>query len=147
MSNNGENTDSTKYGVTEDKQRVEGYHRSRRMFALIDDKLVIAPPGLPFSHFQWLEQMENLTPEQRSEVMENGLRGIIDDKGDLYFYSGYDFKWTPKAEDSLKKHLLELVEQTGIKNTAKVYGGLIKQKEAGRTWPPDKTLGTVSDLL
>jgi hypothetical protein len=140
------NSDSRKYGVVEDKKFVEAFHRSRRMFAIIDDKLVVAEPNLPYSHLQWLRKL-NLEPIKQEKVMQEEVRGMIDAKGDVYFYTGYDFKLTPEIERAFKKHLQELINKSGIKETAKVYGGLIKQKESKKIWPPQKSFGIIEGIL
>jgi hypothetical protein len=117
---------------------VEEYHKKRRMFCIKDDELFIADANLTYSHKEWFEK------EGWGSSMEV-IRGIVDEEGDIYFYTGQNFEINEKAEEEFFKHLPELVEKLNLKQTAKIYGGLIKQTP-GRQWPPKKEFGTVAEF-
>ncbi|HBB02826.1 MAG: hypothetical protein US89_C0007G0008 [Candidatus Peregrinibacteria bacterium GW2011_GWF2_38_29] len=85
-----------KYGFKEDK-KVKDFHKSRRMFCIYEGKLYIAESGLPYSHAVWFTNMGWIS-EKNDKLMDEIVRGIIDDKGDVYFYIGYDFKVDERLE-------------------------------------------------
>ncbi len=133
-----------KYGFEEDK-KVKAFHRSRRMFCIYQYKLFIAKPNLPYSHATWFEKEGGISKE-KDELMNTLVRGIIDSKGDIYFYTGYDFKINKEAETTFFRHLKELAEKLKLNPDSQIFGGLIKQ-EAGKIWPPKKEYGKIKDNL
>lgn len=74
-----------------------------------------------------------------------GVRGIVDQEGDVYFYVGYDFEINGKTEAIFFSHLKELVEELNLKSNVEIFGGLIKQ-DFGK-WPPRKGYGKIEDNL
>jgi hypothetical protein len=133
-----------KYGFKED-DKVRDFHRSRRLFAIYNDKLYIAEPSLPYSHAAWFEKLGWITKENDA-LMNQIVRGIMDDKGDIYFYVGYDFNINNEAESVFFPHLKKLAEKLKLNNEAKIFGGLIKG-EPGLQWLPRKKYGTIKDNL
>jgi len=131
-----------KYGFKEDEKTIR-FHKSRRMFCIYENKLVIAKPNTPHSHAVWFEK-EGWMSREKDDLMDSLVRGIIDDKGDIYFYIGYDFEINEKVESIFFSHLKELIEILNLKSNANIYGGLIKQK-SGKIWPSKKDYGTVED--
>lgn len=131
-----------KYGFNED-EKVKAFHQSRRLFCIYNDKLYIAGPDLPYSHATWFEKEEWITKENDSP-MNQITRGIIDNKGDIYFYVGYDFNINNETESVFFSHLNELAEKLKLSNEAKIFGGLIKG-EPGKQWLPRKKYGTIKD--
>lgn len=123
-----------KYGVKED-EKTRAFHKSRRMFCIYQNKLCIADANLPYSHAVWFEKEGWIANEDLGSL----VRGIVDDKGDIYFYVGYDFEVNEEAETIFFSHCKELVEKLNLKNP-KIFGGLIKQ-EGGKIWPPRKEYG------
>ncbi|MCK5044519.1 hypothetical protein KAR26_02230 [Candidatus Parcubacteria bacterium] len=133
-----------KYGIQED-EKVGTFHRNRRMFCIYQNKLFIAESNLPYSHATWFEK-EGWVPKAKDELMNEVTRGMIDNKGDIYFYIGYDFEINKEIEFIFFSHLKELVEKLKLKSNAKVFGGSIKQ-EAGKKWLPRKEYGKIEDNL
>ena len=133
-----------KYGFKEDEKTM-AFHKSRRMFCVYENKLFIAEPNLPYSHAVWFEK-EGWISRQKDDLMDSLVRGIVDDKGDIYFYIGYDFEINKETESIFFSHLKELVEKLNLKSNAKIFGGLIKQ-EAGKIWPPRKEYDKIKDNL
>ena len=124
-----------KYGVEEDEE-IWAFHRSRRMFCIKNGKLVIAEPNLSYSHADWFEK-EGWMDETDDSFMINTTRGMVDKKGDIYFYRGYDFVVDVGAEEELFNHLEELAKALGLKPLSGIYGG--KNLEEGKFY------GTLGD--
>lgn len=133
-----------KYGFKEDEKTI-AFHKNRRMFSIYQNKLFIAEPNLPYSHAVWFEK-EGWISRKKDDLMDSILRGIVDNKGDVYFYVGYDFGINEEAESIFFSHLKELVEKLNLKSKAKIFGGLIKQED-GEIWPPRKEYGKIEDNL
>ncbi|MCB9803590.1 hypothetical protein H6763_02050 [Candidatus Nomurabacteria bacterium] len=133
-----------KYGFSEDEKTV-AFHRSRRMFCIYENKLHIAKAKVPYSHAVWFER-EGWISREHDELMNSLVRGAVDDKGDIYFYVGYDFEISEEAENTFFLHLKELSEKLKLRPNAKIYGGMIKQ-EAGQVWPSRKEYGTLKENL
>ena len=137
-------TFNKKYGVQE-TESVRQFHKSRRMFCILNDILYIAEPNLPYSHAEWFTREGWMTPDDDS-LMNKIPRGMINAQGDIYFFVGYDFAINDTIEQLFFNHLYELVESLALKPTASVYGGLIKQTTGGQ-WPAKKCYGAVDELL
>ncbi len=133
-----------KYGFKENEKTVT-FHKNRRMFCIYENKLFIAEPNLPYSHAVWFEK-EGWISRKKDDLMDFLVRGIIDTKGDVYFYIGYGFKINQDAESIFFSHLKELVGKLNLKSNSKIFGGLIRQ-EAGKTWIPRKEYGKIEDNL
>lgn len=133
-----------KYGIMED-EKVRSFHKSRRMFCIYKNKLFVAKPNLSYSHAVWFEE-EAWMSKEKDELMNEIVRGIIDDEGNVYFYVGYDFQINKEIESIFFNHLDELIKKLGLKSTAKIFGGLIKQK-SGSKWPAKKEYGQIKNYL
>jgi hypothetical protein len=133
-----------RYGIKEDEKTI-AFHKSRRMFCIFEDKLYIAKPNLPYSHAVWFEK-EGWISREKDELMNSILRGIVNNKGDIYFYVGYDFEINKNAESLFFSHIHEIVKKLKLKSDAKIFGGLIKQ-ENGNPWPSRKEYGKIKDNL
>ncbi|RLG13498.1 MAG: hypothetical protein DRN66_04040 [Candidatus Nanohalarchaeota archaeon] len=132
-----------KYNLKEN-EKTKQMHKTRRMFCIIGDKLFIAELNASYSHAVWFEKEEWIKKD--AELMEKITRGMVDPKGNIYFYVGYDFRITKKAEKEIMKHLPELVEKLNVSSEAKIYGGFTIKK-AGEQWPPKKCYGTVGSFI
>jgi len=120
------------------------FHRSRRMFVILNDKLFIAPENYSFSHRKWLER-EGLSKEGDTELIKTVTRGFVDSEG-IYFYKGADFGFDEESEALVLKHLKELVEKLKISQKTHLFGGMVKGK-MGDKWPPKKDFGAIKALL
>lgn len=115
----------------------EKFHNSRRIFAIIDDCLYIAPANKNISHREWLETEKLIEVVDNKDL--NGItRGFLDGHG-LYFYEG-DFVITEKAETEIFKHFNDLIGKLGVDKNIHLYGGLIKGV-VGEKWLPKKDYG------
>ena len=132
-----------KYGHINHKQLVD-FHHSRIMFAIKDDELYIAEKGMNYSMAEWFEN-KGWINEKDSSLMDVIVRGFLDSEG-IYFYCGYDFHTSEIVEETLKRHLNELVTKLNIDYRMHVYAGMIKQPKHGK-FPPQKFLGTIEQLL
>jgi len=127
-----------KYGFKDDKNR----HKKRRMFCIHKNNLFIAEGGMPESHAVWFEKKGWITREN-DDLMNEIIRGIVDEKGDIYFYVGYDFLINEKAENIFFPHLKELVRKLNLSKDSNIFGGLMKGGKG--QWPPRKKYGKISD--
>ena len=93
-----------------DAEKVKVFHRSRRMFCIYQDKLHVARPNLPYSHTVWLEKEEWVSKEN-NELIKEMIKGFVNPNGDVYFYTGYDFKVNSKIE-----HTFFLILKNWLKN-------------------------------
>tara|TARA_Y100000310_G_C20029371_1_gene511080 strand:+ start:49 stop:465 length:417 start_codon:yes stop_codon:yes gene_type:complete len=132
-----------KYGFKEN-EKTRAFHKSRRMFCIYKNKLHLAKPNLLYSHATWFEK-EGWISEEKDSLMESIIRGMVDSKGDIYFYVGYDFKINNEAKFIFFLHLKELVKKLNLNANAKIFGGLIKQNSG--KWPPRKAYGKIKDNL
>ncbi|MDP3889051.1 MAG: hypothetical protein Q8Q25_00720 [bacterium] len=113
-----------KYDIKE-TQSVKQFHKSRRIFCILNDTLHVAEPNLPYSHAEWFVREGWMTTEHDS-LMNEIPRGMISAQGDIYFFVGYNFDINDTIETLFFHHLKELVKGLNLKPTATVYGGLIK---------------------
>lgn len=121
------------------------YHKSRRMFFVINEKLVLAEIGCKTSHYDWLIN-QGWSEEKATNFIKQKLRGVIDPDGNIKFFTKENWEINEKIENEFFKILPELVEKLKIKDQAKIFGGAIKQ-EVGKIWPPRKDYGTVGEIL
>lgn len=133
-----------KYGVEENENTII-FHQSRRMFCIYKNRLFIAESNLPYSHAVWFKK-EGWLSEVGGELMAEIVRGIVDSKGNIYFYIGYNFEINNNCEQIFFSHLKELVDRLKLDSKAKIFGGLIKS-ELDQIWPPIKNYGMISQNL
>ncbi|TAK97091.1 hypothetical protein EPO05_00120 [Patescibacteria group bacterium] len=133
-----------KYKIREDS-KTDSFHQSRRMFCVYQGKLHIAEPNLPYSHATWFAK-EGWISKQSDELMEDILRGVVDDKGNIHFYVGYNFELNDYAESMFFAHLAELAEKLKLNSDARIFGGLTRSK-SGEMWPAIKNYGSLSENL
>ncbi len=133
-----------KYGI-EENEKVKAFHRSRRMFCIHKNNLFVAEPNTPDSHARWFEK-EGWISKEKDKLMDNIVRGFVDESGNIYFYIKYNFEVNKNAESVFFSYLKELVEKLKLSPEAKILGGMIK-KEPGERFPPRKEYGKVKDYL
>jgi len=111
----------THYGlVTDDKARH--FHKTRRMFVIKDNKVIIAPEDSDLSHAEWLKEI-GIISFSDTYFMEHGVRGYFDNKDTIYFYTGFDFRITPEVEKEFFAHLEELKSLLHLTVPVHIYGG------------------------
>ena len=132
-----------RYGIKEDNA-IKDFHKSRRMFCIYKDELFIAEPNLSHSHAVWFEKQGWISRDQ-DDLMNTMTRGYVVSNGDVYFYTGYDFRINKEVESVFFKHLDEIVKKLELKPTASIFGGLIKPEGSSCEWLPRKEYGFVKD--
>ena len=130
---------------SKETEKIKAFHLSRRMFCIYQDELFIAEPNLPYSHTVWFEKKDWISKE-KSRLMDKIVRGIVNNKGDIYFYVGYNFEINPQIESLFFSHLEELAKKLNLKPTSKIFGGAIRG-ESGKMWLPKKEYGEIKDNL
>lgn len=59
---------------------VKDFHKSRRMFCILNDTIKIAPEGVAYSHAQWFVNEGWMSSEDTAFMDQTG-RGIVDCNG------------------------------------------------------------------
>jgi hypothetical protein len=133
-----------KYGQDSSLPEVKSFHTNRRMFAIKDSRIYLAPTNADYSHAKWFENEGWITPKD-DHLMNSIVRGQVDPTG-VYFYQGYDFSLSEESFRIMKAHLKELIDKLQIPMDFHLYGGIVKQSKPGR-WPPKKDFGSLQSLL
>lgn len=133
-----------KYGVKAN-ELVKEFHRSRRMFCIHQGKLIIAEPGLDYSHAVWFEK-EGWISRGDDSLMDQIIRGIVEKDGNISFYIGYDFRVDEEVEKGFFPYLIELVEKLDVGKDAEIFGGYFMESPGGELIPRRK-YGLVKDLV
>lgn len=120
------------------------YHKARRMFFLINDKLVIPEKGSDKSHMEWLVENGH-TQKEAKTIIETVMRGVVNPDGNLRFYTGEDFEINEKIEKKFFEILPKLVDIFSLNPEVIIGGGTIKGN-IGDFWPPRKEYGKVEDF-
>ena len=131
-----------KYGIKEDEQ-TKALHRNRRIFCIYRDKLRLAEKGATYTHAIWFEK-EGWMSKEDDALMDEIVRGMVDGKGDVYFYIGYNFEVNEKVEKIFFPYLKELVETLRLNPENKVFGGFSKGPKG---FAPKKSYGVIKDNL
>jgi len=134
----------TKYGINSKDKIIVELHRNRRMFAIKEDKLYLAPLHAEYTHAKWFEKLGWITKEN-DKAMDELVRGFIDSTG-IYFYKGYDFSYDKEAEKIILKNLNKIINLLHLSKETCLFGGLVKQKIPGK-WKPIKEYGKVEQFL
>lgn len=132
-----------KYTIRENAD-TEEYHRSRRMFYVYKNKLSVAEPKVLYSHAVWFYKL-GLISKDNDQLMNKIVRGIVDCKGNVYFYIGYDFQINNKVEEIFFLFLPELVKKLKLKSEAEVFGGV--KNKLGQKKVPRKEYGKIKNLF
>lgn len=138
------NSFEQKYDIKENKA-VKDFHKSRRMFCIIEKTVYVAEPNVSYSHAVWFEKKGWMSVEDDT-FMNTAPRGFVDAHGDVYFCVGYDFRIDAVTESIFFTCLSELVQLLDLAPTAKVYGGLVRQSTGGQ-WPGRNAYGTIEEVL
>lgn len=120
-----ENYDS-KYGINSSSKSVTSFHSQRRMFAIKDSILYLAPENVSYSHAKWFELKGWISPKDDS-FMNTLTRGYFDLTG-IYFYKGYDFSLDTSCENEMLKFISSLIEKASLDTSLNLFGGKIKKR-------------------
>jgi hypothetical protein len=123
---------------------VKKYHKSRRMFCIYKGKLYIAKPNLDYSHYIWFKK-EGWVSTKKDGLINEIVRGIIDDEGNISFYIGNDFEINKEVETIFFSNLKKITKKMELDTDAEIFGGAIKQKP-GEKWPPRKKYGKIKNF-
>jgi len=132
-----------KYGIDSGLEAVENFHQQRRMFAIRDGVLRIAPENASYSHAQWFVSEGWIKPGEDG-LMGSATRGFVDSRG-VFFYKDYDFSFDAKAQAEILNFLQELVDNLALDLNLHLFGGLIRGGP-GEKWPGQNDLGALRDL-
>jgi hypothetical protein len=134
-----------KYNSIKDSDK-ESFHRSRRMFVIVEKQLLIADSDIPDTHAEWFEK-EGWLSQENDGFMETKVRGFIDSEG-IYAYIGYDYRSSRKVEKLLTSYVLlqQFVVKLDAERHTRIYAGMQKQESGGK-YQPRKYLGCVIDFL
>jgi hypothetical protein len=125
-------------------QQEKQYHKLRRMFFLIDGKLVLPEKNCPKSHKEWLET-NKYTKEEVQRIINTQLRGVLNPDGNIRFYVGENWEINQDIEKKFFEILPELIKIFELGPEVKIEGGAIKQ-EVG-VWPARKEYGYVKNYI
>lgn len=140
----GEKIYDERYGIDSSSSKIKSFHSSRRMFAIKDRELLLAPENVTYSHAKWFEIMGWMDSDDDS-LMEKLTRGYFDLTG-VYFYKGYNFDVDEISEKEMISVLKDLVDRSNINPELHLFGGKTKQ-EIGGNWPIKKDYGSIKKLL
>ncbi len=121
------------------------YHRSRRMFFVINNELVLPEKGSEKSHREWLED-NGYSKDEAEKIINTEMRGALNPDGNIRFYITEECVINDEIEKKFFEILSELVEIFNLKPETLIGGGVIKQKP-GKIWPAIKEYGQVKDYI
>jgi len=119
---------------------VEDFHLSRRMFCILEGKVIVGPERSPMSHREWFQSMGL----DADEAVRDAIRGFADGRG-VFFYRGEDFRVDDETERLFRLCLPAIAEAMGLRGDTQVFGGIRKTDTI--RWPPKKAYGAVDRLL
>ena len=70
--------------------------RRRRIFCIHEGQLHIVEPSVAYSHAS--DSSMGRIPPENDSLMDSIVRGFIDEKKDVYVYTGYDFRGDAETE-------------------------------------------------
>jgi hypothetical protein len=106
------------------------------MFCIHKNKLWIAKTGIEDSHATWFLK-EGWISLENDELMNKIVRGYLNNKNEVYFYTGYNFEINPETEKIFFAFLDEIKFKLKLNNNTRFFGGMIKPKK-GKIWKPVK---------
>ncbi|MCK5459538.1 hypothetical protein KAI52_00305 [Candidatus Parcubacteria bacterium] len=115
------------------------YHKSRRMFCIIDNKLFIAKKHDERSHKKWINDLGY------GNKFEKIVRGVINKKGVLIFYIGKNFTINKNAENIFFNHIQKLSKKLKLSLNTSIEGGHLIGK-IGEDWTTIKKYGILKIL-
>lgn len=121
------------------------YHKNRRMFFWIDNKLVIPEAESDKSHYEWLI-VNGYSQQEAENIIKTVLRGVVNPDGNIRFYIGENWDINEEIEKKFFEILPELVEKLNIDQEAIIGGGTIKGK-IGDFWEARKEYGKVKEFI
>ena len=99
------------------------YHKSRQMFCVKNDEIIVAPPNIALSHLEWFEQEGWIIPENQDEFLKTNPRGYYDEKQNrLYCYKEI-FIFDEELISLIRQHLPELKRQLSLNNKTEINFG------------------------
>ena len=117
--------------------QAEDFHKSRRMFCILEGEIYIGPKNSPLSHKEWFEEL-GWDPEK---TIKEKIRGFTDDRC-LFFYKGEDFNVDKETEKTFMHYLKYLQKALNLPDETQVYGGATPTKNKTK-YPPKTKYGTI----
>jgi hypothetical protein len=122
---------------------AKSFNERRRMFAIVDGAVRVAPEGDARYHRSWFRDEGWITSGDEAREFERIARGFADDRG-LFVYKGQDF--TPYVWNDLNAAVVAaLAEGLGLGGTAKVWFGAVPG--GGDSLSGQVYAGTIDDVL
>lgn len=121
---------------------IEDFHRSRRMFAVINGQLYIAEPNTIESHKEWFIRKKWIVDEN-DPTFNIIPRGYVDSKN-IYAYFGEDFQENSKLEKIILMFIPELYERLNLSKELILCLGAIPCDQD--PYPPRRIIGPLKEL-
>jgi len=123
------------------------FHSQRRMFAIVDGTLSVAPAASVLSHIEWFEQEGWVQSDQQDIFLDKTPRGFyLSHTNEMFIYQGNGFFFSPELETAVIDALPLLVSSLHLNENTKVHLGPKDSVVNGKSYP-QKYLGKVSELL
>ena len=126
------------------KEHIKKRHLKRRMFAIVQNKLIIAKPYIPDSHLDWFKK-DKIIKNDSDPFFDKIVRGVVKENRIVWFYFGREFLVDKKAEDIFFKHLIELIKIMNIPESGIIWGGKIKKDVSEGDWPARRIYGSIKE--
>ena len=123
---------------------IEDFHRSRRMFAVINNVLFISEPNTTESHKEWFIRM-NWIKDDKDTYFNIIPRGYVDSKN-LYIYIGENFEEDIELAEVLLQYLPQLINKLQLSNDINLCLGAIPGGNQN-PFPPRRVLGKIKDFF
>ena len=122
------------------------FHKSRKMFVIKDDEIVVAPPNVAYSHLEWFEEEGWVDHQNTMDFFENVRGFYLASENALYAYVGLGFFSDSNVERVIREELPRLVDKLELNGETKIHLGP-KDTKIAETRFEQFYLGTVEELL
>jgi hypothetical protein len=108
--------------------------------------LTLSEANTTYSHKEFLTTGLEKSEADAEIIINNTLRGYIDESGNIYLYRGYDFAFEESDTEVAKEIVKQLSNKVQLDPEGSVFGGVIA-REPGTKWPPKIVIGKVKDII
>lgn len=99
-------------------------HINSRMFALINETMLIAPRHVPWSYLEWFTNLGLFSGQEIDERMSEIVRGMYwDYHNSIYVYQGMFFNYSDRTKDKLLEHIVDLSEALSLREDCRIWLG------------------------
>jgi hypothetical protein len=122
------------------------FHRSRRMFCVMDGEVKVAPEGTAMSHLEWFEA-EGWVVAGDAKFIETTIRGaFIPARHALFLYRGVGFFFDDEVIEQARRRAADLRAALMLDPEVEVHVGPADAVVRGATYER-RNLGTIASLL